>query len=343
MTSKRSTSTDQAQVTEPSAVPAMTVETVLGPVPAGDLGFVLPHEHLAARLWDIKEAPGVAFGSTLGAVYVDDDLLSSELAAFKQLGGGAVVELTLPAIGRDPVRYRRLSERTGVHVVMGCGWYREPFYPAEDLIERRSVDDLAQQLIKEIRTGVPGSGIRPGVIGEIGANNAWVSALEERVHRAAARAQLDTGLSITTHAVFSDVGLAQLKIFREEGVDPSRVAVGHCDTWPLLDYYLALLDQGAFVQLDNFGQWALGTVGSETYEQRLIQLIVELCGRGYSRQLLMSHDAFKAPQYQAYGGSGFCYIVEHVLPRLRMLGLDAATIEQLTVANPVRFLTGTDA
>ncbi len=321
----------------------VTIETVLGPVSPHDLGFVLPHEHLAARLWDIKEAPAVARGSTLGAVYVDDELLAAELSAFKELGGGAIVELTLPAIGRDPVRYRRLSERTGVHVVMGCGWYREPFYPAEDLIDRRSADDLAERLIQEIQGGVAGSGIRPGVIGEIGANNAWVSGLEERVHRAAARAQLATGLSITTHSSFSDVGLAQLKIFREEGVDPSRVAVGHCDSWPVLDYYLALLDQGAYVQLDNFGQWALGAAGSEVYEQQVVQLIVKLCGRGYSSQLLMSHDAFTSSQYQAYGGSGFCYIVDRVLPQLRTLGLDVATLEKLTVANPMRFLTGTNA
>jgi predicted metal-dependent phosphotriesterase family hydrolase len=328
-------------VTKPNNLPTATVETVLGPVPADDLGFVLPHEHLAARLWDIKEAPGVARGGTLGAVYVDDDLLAAELSAFKQLGGGAIVELTLPAIGRDPVRYRRISDRTGVHVVMGCGWYREPFYPAEDLVDRRNVDDLAERLVQEIRTGVAGSGIRPGVIGEIGANNAWVSALEERAHRAAARAQLATGLSITTHSSFGDVGLAQLKIFSEEGVDPSRVAIGHCDSWPVLDYYLALLEQGAYVQLDNFGQWALGTVGPEIYEQRVIELIAELCRRGYSHQLLISHDAFNSSQYRAYGGSGFCYISEKVWPRLRTLGLDAVTFEQLTVANPARFLTGT--
>jgi predicted metal-dependent phosphotriesterase family hydrolase len=313
---------------------------VLGPVAAGDLGFVLPHEHLAARLWDIKEAPGFARGGTLGAVYIDDDLLAAELSAFKELGGGALVELTLPAIGRDPARYRRLSERTGVHVVMGCGWYREPFYPAEDLIDRRSVDFLADGLVEEIRTGVPGSGIRPGVIGEIGANNAWVSALEERVHRAAARAQLATGLSITTHSSFSNVGLAQLKIFREEGVDPNRVAIGHCDSWPVLEYYLALLEQGAYVQLDNFGQWSLGTVGSEVYEQQVIELLVELCRRGYSDRLLISHDAFNSSQYRAYGGTGFCYLVESVLPRLRKAGLDDALFEQLTVANPGRFLTG---
>ena len=328
-------------MTKPNNLPTVTVETVLGPVPAGDLGFVLPHEHLAARLWDIKEAPGVA---AVGHSALCTSMMtcsppscqlsnSSEAVPSSSSPCPQLVEIRSATVG--------LSERTGVHVVMGCGWYREPFYPAEDLIDRRNVDDLAERLVQEIRTGVAGSGIRPGVIGEIGANNAWVSALEERVHRAAAPAQLATGLSITTHSSFSDVGLAQLTIFREEGVDPSRVAIGHCDSWPVLDYYLALLDQGAYVQLDNFGQWALGTVGPEIYEQQVIELIAELCSRGYSHQLLISHDAFNSSQYRAYGGSGFCYISEKVWPRLRMLGLDAVTFEQLTVANPARFLTGT--
>jgi predicted metal-dependent phosphotriesterase family hydrolase len=320
--------------------PPAFVQTVLGPVPSNELGFALPHEHLGARLWDIPQAPAVARGATQGALYLDEDMLASEMLAFKELGGGAIVELTLPAIGRNPERYKRLSERVGVHIIMGCGWYREPFYPPEDLIDRRSVDQLATNLMTEIRDGAGDSGIRPGVIGEIGANNSWVSAQEERVHRAAARAHLATGLSITTHSSFSNVGLAQLKIFQEEGVDARRVAIGHCDSWPLLDYYLELLDEGAYVQLDNFGQWVVGAVGSEVYESRVLRLIAELCHKGYSRQLLISHDAFNISQYSAYGGGGFCYIPQRVLPRLEGLGLSVAILEQLTVTNPARFLTG---
>jgi predicted metal-dependent phosphotriesterase family hydrolase len=316
------------------------VQTVLGPVQSTDLGFVLTHEHLGARLWDIAEAPAVARGATQGAIYLDEDLLAAEMAAFKELGGGTIVELTLAAIGRDPERYKRLSERVGVHVVMGCGWYREPFYPPQDLIDRRSVDDLATKLIEEIRNGAGETGIRPGVIGEIGANNSWVSAQEERVHRAAARGQMATGLSITTHSSFSSVGLSQLKILQEEGVNAQRVAIGHCDSWPVLDYYLALLDEGAYVQLDNFGQWAIGKVGSEVYESRILDLIADLCNRGYASQLLISHDAFNSSQYRAYGGGGFCYIIEQVLARLEERGVDRTILRELTAANPARFLSG---
>ena len=324
----------------PRPAPSGLVQTVLGPLPSSELGLVLTHEHLSARLWDIPQAPAVARGATQGALYLDEDLLAAEMLAFKELGGGAIVELTLPAIGRDPERYARLSERVGIHVVMGCGWYREPFYPPEDLIDRRSVDDLATTLIAEIRDGASGTAIRPGVIGEIGANNSWVSAQEERVHRVAGRAHLATGLSITTHSSFSSVGLAQLKILQEEGVNAQRVAIGHCDSWPLIDYCLALLDEGAYVQFDNFGQWAIGSMGPEVYESRILRLIRELCQRGYTGQLLISHDAFNISQYRAYGGGGFCYILERVLPRLEDQGVGPAILRELTVTNPARFLTG---
>ena len=175
---------------------------------------------------------------------------------------------------------------------------QELFYPEQDLVDRRSVQDLADSLIEEIRHGVAPSGIRPGIIGEIGANNSWVSAQEERVHRAAACAQLATGLSISTHSSFSDVGLAQLRIFQDEGTDPRRVAIGHCDSWPVKEYYLAILREGAYVQLDNFGQWAIGSAPSKVYEAKVLRLLAELCDEGYANQLLISHDAFNSSQYR---------------------------------------------
>src|SRR5688500_11290176 len=98
---------------------------------------------------------------------------------------------------------------------MGTGWYRDGYYPADARIERRTVDDLAAEMVRELEDGVGESGIRPGIIGEIGTDKPWVSALEERVHRAAARASKQTGMAISTHGVQSAVGLAQLRIFTE--------------------------------------------------------------------------------------------------------------------------------
>ena len=212
---------------------APRVMTVSGPIPPEKLGFTLPHEHTGISLWHIANR------WDYWELTPDDDIIIEELRDYRRRGGGTLVDLTLPGVGRDPDRLRRLASAAGVNIVMGTGWYREAYYPAEALIDRRSVDDLAAEMIDELEHGVGAGGIRPGIIGEIGTDKPWVSAREERVHRAAARAAKRTGMAITTHGVQSDVGLAQLRIFTEEGVDPARVVIGHADsirtstsTWP---------------------------------------------------------------------------------------------------------------
>ena len=179
---------------------------------------------------------------------------------------------------------------------MGCGWYREAYYPPEARIDRRSVDDLAAELIGELRDGVAGTGVRPGIIGEIGTDKPWVSAQEERVHRAAARAARETGMAITTHGVRSPVALAQLRIFEEEGVDPARVVIGHADSYPVLDHFLAILERGANLQFDFLGH---RFQTEEAEEPRLVELIVELLERGCGRAAAAQPG--RVPQQPAQG------------------------------------------
>jgi phosphotriesterase-related protein len=304
--------------------------TVTGPIPPERAGFTLPHEHTGIALWHAKDR------WDYWELTADDELVGEELREFRRRGGGTLVDLTLPGVGRDPERLRRLSTRTGVQVVMGCGWYREPYYPPEAGIDRRSVDDLADELVREFHDGVAGSGVRPGIIGEIGTDKPWVSALEERVHRAAARASRATGMAITTHAVQSPVGLAQLCIFEEEGVDPVRVVIGHADSYVDLDHYLAVLDRGANLEFDFLGH----RFGSEEHvEPRLIEIIVELLERGYASQLLLSQDVCHNSQLKANGGFGYVYLQQHFLPSLRTAAVGEGEIAAMTIDNPRRILT----
>ncbi len=306
------------------------VQTVRGRVPAADLGFVLPHEHTGIHLWQIPNR------WDYWELTADDGLVPAELALFGAAGGGTLVDLTLPGVGRDPARLRRYSEASGLHVVMGTGWYREAYYPAEARIDRRSVDDLADQLVTEIEAGVEGSGIRPGIIGEIGTDKPWLSALEERVHRAAARAARRTGLAITTHSVMSPVGLAQLRVFEDEGVDPARVVIGHADSYPSLDHYLEIIRRGANLEFDFLG---MSFTPMERHgEPRIIDLARELIERGHADRLLLSQDICHNSQLKAYGGNGYVYLFETFLPRLRAAGVTEAAIHQVTVLNPARIL-----
>jgi predicted metal-dependent phosphotriesterase family hydrolase len=308
---------------------APRVMTVSGPIPPDKLGFTLPHEHTGISLWH------VANRWDYWELTPDEDLIIEELRDYRRRGGGTLVDLTPPGVGRDPDRLRRLASASGVNIVMGCGWYREAYYPAEALIDRRSVDDLAAEMVAEVEHGVGGSGIRPGIIGEIGTDKPWVSALEERVHRAAARAAKQSGMAITTHGVQSPVGLAQLAIFLEEGVDPARVVIGHADSYHNIDFYLEVLAAGANLQFDFLGH-RFST--EEALEPRLVETIVELLERGFAPQLLLSQDVCHNLQLKANGGFGYVYLQQHFLPTLRTAAVGEGEIRQMTVDNPARIL-----
>lgn len=308
--------------------------TVTGTVPASELGVVLPHEHVKAALWDRPAVAAVAYGGLFGEVLVTDEQRTSEVAAYGSAGGGTLVDVTPRGIGRSPELLRDISEATGVRIVMGCGWYREPYYPPEDLIDRRTVGELADVLVAEIEGGAEGTGVRPGIIGEIGVNNTWISAQEERVHRAAARAARSTGLAVTTHSSWSKIGLAQLDIFESEGLAGDRVIIGHACSYPDLGYYQAVLERGAYLAFDNIGQWDI-----PGYQDRVTDLIVELLHRGHGSKILLSQDIWNSRQFKLAGGTGFTHILENYLPDLASRGVSKAEIDQLLIANPAAALT----
>jgi phosphotriesterase-related protein len=305
------------------------VETVLGPIDPAELGVTLPHEHTQIALWHIQNR------WDYWELTRDAPLIRDELGRFAAAGGRSLVDLTLPGVGRDPAWLVEVAEATGLNVVMGTGWYREAYYPAEARIDRRSVDDLAEELIREAADGV--DGVRPGIIGEIGTDKPWVSAQEERVFRAAARAARATGLAVTTHAVMSDVGRAQLRILEEEGLDPARVVVGHADSYPVLAHHLAIVETGATVEMDFLGMSFTAT--EQHGEDRTVELICELFARGHGERVLLSQDVCHNSQLVRYGGNGYAYLLTVFLPRLRAAGVSDDEIEQLTVTNPRRLLT----
>lgn len=307
------------------------VMTVQGSISPDRLGFTLPHEHFYIQLFSHPDR--------WDAVHQieDDDLFAAEIATFQGQGGTCVVDVTPPSIGRKPDRLRALAERTGVDIVMGCGWYRQPYYRPREEIDTTPTRVLAEQLTQEILHGAPGSaGVRPGVIGEIGVHKDWLTPAEERVHRAAARAQRATGLSIITHSIASDVGLAQLDVFEEEGVDPARVVIGHAESYPVLSYHLAVIARGASVAYDTL---AGPPFFNEQWMERVQRLVLDLVDRGHADRVLLSHDLSRHDQLTAFGGTGLSYVGGVFVPRLRDAGVPDDVIRQITVENPRRFLT----
>lgn len=313
------------------------VQTVLGRVDPRNLGFTLPHEHTQCQLWTIPER------FDYWELTADEELIAVELAPFREAGGTCLVDVTLPGIGRDPAWLRRIARRTELHVVMGTGWYRQPYYPPDALIDRRSVGELADVMIREFELGVAasededGERVRPGIIGEIGCHKPWLSAQEERVFRACGRAARATGMAVTTHAVMSPIGLRQLDLLEESGADPARIVIGHSDSYPVLDHWLAIVERGASIECDFLGMSF--TPMERRGEPRVVELILRLLERGFGDRILLSQDVCDNSQLTFYGGNGYTYLQETFLPRLRERGVSQAEIDRITVENPRRILS----
>lgn len=309
------------------------IQSVLGPLAPGDLGFTLPHEHTKVTLWHIQNRWD--YWELIG----EEPRIVDELSAYKAAGGRALVDLTLDGIGRDLARLAHLSKKTGLHIIGGSGWYRTAYYPPEARIDTRSTDDLADEIVREFTEGVesPSGPVRPGIIGEIGTDKPWVSAQEERVFRAAARAALRTGASVTTHAAQSAVGLAQLTILEDEGLDPARVVIGHSDSWPREEYWREIVRRGATLEADFLGMNF--TPLERAGEPKVIDLLKTLLDEGYEKQIMLSQDVCHDSQLLSYGGNGYTYLQNTFLPRLLAARVDQKTIDQITIANPARVLT----
>ena len=309
------------------------IQTVRGAISPADLGFTLPHEHTKVSLWHIQGRWD--YWELIG----EEPRIVEELGAYAAAGGRALVDLTLDGIGRDLPRLARISEATKLHIIGGSGWYRTAYYPPEARVDHRTTDDLANEIVREFTDGVPGPNgpVRPGIIGEIGTDKPWVTAQEERVFRAAARAAKRTGAAVTTHAVQSDVGLAQLTILEDEGLDPARIVIGHCDSYPRIEHWREIVRRGATVEADFLGMSF--TPLERAGEPKVIELLKQLIDDGFVKQIMLSQDVCHDSQLLSYGGNGYTYLQKTFLPRLLAAGVDAAAIEQITVKNPARILT----
>ena len=345
--------------------PPGSVMTVTGPVAPGELGLTLPHEHVLFDLgnWLLPSPPHkrALVGETVRAdtfaevyrdplafrdnlVFADEAVAAQELRWFAAAGGGTIVDVSLDSIGRDPEALRRLSERTGVRIVCGCGWYVQPTHtPA---VAAATDEELAALLIGEIRDGIGDTGVRPGIIGEVGVSDG-IHPDEAKVLRAAALAQQETGLAITIHCPIphEQRGPEIVGILVAAGADPTRVILGHqSHTAHDLDYQRACADTGAAIQFDRFGaEFLYESWGGyrEPRDQDVVAAIARLVADGYGDRILVSHDACYRVQLRSFGGAGYAHVATHVVRWLEEAGVSAAAVQRITVETPARLLAAT--
>jgi predicted metal-dependent phosphotriesterase family hydrolase len=303
-----------------------TVMTVTGPISADQLGYTLMHEHLFLDL--TKDT------WTNNNFLSDPDLTLVELERYRQAGGVTLVDQTNRGLGQDPRAVRQMAERSGLNIILGCGWYREPYY--ESYLYRWKTDQVAEQMVSDLTEGIVDTGVRAGIIGEIGAHFTWISPVEERVLRAAGRAQRRTGVTVTLHSTRAPLGLDQLDILQEEGVDPRRVVVGHAHSYPHHSYHAEIARRGAFLTFDRMG------ITNEWERQRNVRLIRELLEAGHVKHVMLSQDVCYKSDLVAYGGLGYAFVPGQFSDILREAGVTDEQLHQMMVENPRRALTGGD-
>ena len=302
------------------------VQSVGGPLDTADLGFTLMHEHVVCRSWGLEANFPTVFdreAELTHAVALVRDVMSR--------GVKTMVDQT-PADWRDVPFVQAVARATGLQVLVATGLY----YSVPAYFRSRSAGHAAALFIRDIEEGIAGTGVRAAFIKC--ATHTVVDETVEKILVATAQAHRATGVPISTHTeVACQGGLTQQKIFAREGVDLTRVLIGHCGDSDDLDYLRRILDRGSLIGMDRFGLSRLLPT------ERRVATIARLCELGYADQMVLSHD------YAAYiwidravarrdsPDWHWNTISDVVLPALREVGVAEAHIEAMTVANPRRF------
>ena len=338
------------------------VQTVLGPVHPSDLGPTTTHEHLYSDFSfmyrpaqdspspELADAPIALenlgwirrnyYSNRSNLRLTDLDTTITEVRKYGEVGGGAIVDATTVGIGRKPDALARISVESGVHVIMGAGFYVEAVHP--DDMEERSVEDLAREIVGDIVEGVGGSGVRAGIIGEVGCT--WpLAPTERRSLSAAAIAQGETGAPILVHpGRHPDAPLEILELLATSGADLSRVIVGHLDRTVFdFDALQRIAASGCYLEWDLFGNegsyYPLAEIDMPSDAQRL-DFIMRAVDAGYSGRVVIGQDIATRHRLVRYGGHGYGHIPENIVPKMRRKGFSEETIRAITVDNPASIL-----
>lgn len=340
-------------------------QSVLGPVPEDQLGVSLTHEHLLIDLGSTfhppEDASSYSFayqpvtmenlwwvrynygGNKDNMELLDEDTAIAEAARFKRSGGSTIVDATSVGIKRDPLGLARIARATDLNVIMGSGYYVHEYQPAS--IAEKSEDEIVKEIVQDITEGVGDTGIRSGVIGEVGCT--WPLHDNERKSlRAAARAQIITGAPLLIHPGRNpQAPLEIMEIVRESGGDPSRTIMSHVDRTIFDNDTLdKLAETGCFIEFDLFGSettfYPFSPIDMPNDGKRL-DYFLHLRERGRLGQALMAQDICNKHRLTRYGGHGYAHILENVMPIMRRKGFTIDEIDQILVGNPARALAFT--
>ena len=330
------------------------IQTVLGVIDPNDLGITLPHEHLLANFKPIFLDPpeasqkGRAWGSItledLGWIccnwgshwehlgLFDEEAMIEEVSLFYRAGGKSLVEASNIGQQRDPMGLARISRATGLNIIMGSGYYVEPFQSEE--WKQISEDAMAEQIMKDLLEGVGDTGLRAGIIGEVGCSSPWTET-EKRSVRAAVRAQRETGAPLLIHPGRHPNAPQEItEVIAEAGGNLSR-------TIPDYKTVKKLAETGCYIEYDLFGleatKYPFSPINMPNDGRRL-DVIIQLIAEGHLGQILVAHDICFQNRLMQNGGHGYAHLLENVVPLMRRKGMTEEQINVIFIENPKRVL-----
>lgn len=342
----------------------MAVITVTGEISGRELGVTLAHEHIFCDTSkDFREPPewvkafcrdtGISLegGVTLrnyGLLMrepqwsVDNQILSSyedaleEFALAKRAGVQAVLDPTPIGLGRNPVGLRDLSQALGLHIVTGTGYYRQKFHPPETAT--LTVEEIEEKMLRELLEGIDGTGVRAGVMGELGMTGGQILPYERKTLIAAGRVNKRTNAPIMIHAEGGlEIRMEALRLLRANGANLEKVHLCHICEAP---HWKELADTGASLGLDQFG--STFNVDSETVmlptDVERIRALKRILDAGYGRHVLIGNDICMKMRLHKYGGWGYDHILTNLTPYMHKEGITDEQLHMLHVENPARFL-----
>ena len=307
------------------------IRTVMGDIPSEELGVTYSHEHLISSppQWKAEEDPDL--------VITDLDKALEEVRDFRDLGGRSLFEASAYDYGRDVEALREISERTGVHIIACAGFNKGLWF--DPMISDWSEEKIERHVVREVTEGIDGTNARGGVI-KFGSGYNSISESEERVIRADARAHKSTGAPLHGHTEAGTMGLEQLDILEEEGVELSRVAITHVSRNPDPWYLRKMAERGPLLCFDGLSKTKYFP------ESVRIDAIIRLCELGYHDQIIIGGDLARKSDLRAYSrGPGLRFILGSWVPRFREelseRGFPASKAEDIVrailVDNPRRY------
>ena len=312
------------------------VETTSGPIDADEMGRTLVHEHLISASETVR--------TQFPHLYDFDAEFDRAVAELRKVQAHGVKTLVDPAcmdLARDAAFAKRVADETGMQIVMCTGIYGVAYTFLPHYFQGRDEDHMADAFVHDIEEGIQGTGVKAAFL-KCAADEPGITPDVEKIHRAIARAHKRTGRPIMAHSrPASRTGLDQMRIFTEEGVEPSMVQIAHTGDTDDLDYIEELLATGCYIGLDRFG--------IELYlpDDKRVATAVELVRRGHTERLALSCDAVAnfdwfPPELvqQMLPKWTMDHLFEDILPAMQGGGVSEDEIAVMLDQVPRRWLTG---